>query len=44
MKIVVRNVFKKFKNIYVLQDINLEFTEGKIYGLIGRNGSGKVFF
>lgn len=41
MKIVVKNVFKKFKKIYVLQDVNLEFTEGKIYGLIGRNGSGK---
>lgn len=41
MKISVKNVSKKFKKVYVLQDVNLEFVEGKIYGLIGRNGSGK---
>ncbi len=41
MKIEVKNVSKKFKKNYVLKDVNLEFEEGKIYGLIGRNGSGK---
>lgn len=44
MKIEVKNVSKEFKKIYVLKDINLEFEEGKIYGLIGRNGSGKSVF
>ena len=45
MKIEVKNASKKFKNVTILQDLNLEFSEGKIYGLIGRNGSGKsVFF
>lgn len=42
MKIEVNNVTKKFKNIEVLKDINVTFESGKIYGLIGRNGSGKT--
>lgn len=41
MKIEVKNVSKKFKDITVLQNINMEFQNGKIYGLVGRNGSGK---
>lgn len=42
MKIEVKNVSKKFGDNYVLKDINLTFEEGKIYGLVGRNGSGKT--
>ena len=41
MKIEVKNVSKKFKNNYVLKDVTLDFESGKIYGLSGRNGSGK---
>lgn len=41
MKISLRNVSKKFQKNIVLQNINLDFEEGKIYGLMGRNGSGK---
>lgn len=41
MKIEVKNVSKKFKDIEVLKNVNLSFENGKIYGLIGRNGSGK---
>lgn len=41
MKIRLINVSKEFKKIYVLKNVNLEFDEGKIYGFIGRNGSGK---
>lgn len=41
MKIEIKNVTKKFKNNIVLNDINLTFESGHIYGLIGRNGSGK---
>lgn len=44
MKIKVENLCKEFKGISVLSDINLEFESGKIYGLIGRNGSGKSVF
>ena len=41
MKIEVKNVSKSFKNENVLNDVNLEFRSGKIYGLVGYNGSGK---
>ena len=41
MKLEVRNVSKKFKDVEVLKDVNITFDSGKIYGFIGRNGSGK---
>lgn len=44
MKIEVKNVSKKFKNNYVFKNVNLSFEEGRIYGLSGRNGSGKSVF
>lgn len=44
MKIEVKNLEKKFKNNTILSDVNLEFTSGHIYGLAGRNGSGKSVF
>ncbi|MED4941957.1 ABC transporter ATP-binding protein [Heyndrickxia coagulans] len=36
------NVSKKFKNNMVLKNITYSFEEGKIYGLFGKNGSGKT--
>ena len=42
MKLEVKNVTKEFKKIPVLKNINMSFESGKIYGLIGRNGSGKT--
>lgn len=36
-----RNVGFKISNKTILNQINLEFKSGKIYGLIGHNGSGK---
>lgn len=45
MKLEIKNVSKKFGENVVIDDVSLTFTEGKIYGFIGRNGSGKsVFF
>lgn len=44
MKIEIKNVSKKFKNNLVLDKVNLTFTTGHIYGLKGRNGSGKSVF
>ena len=41
MKIELKNVSKKYKDVTVLSDINVVFESGKIYGFIGRNGSGK---
>ena len=44
MKLVVKNLKKKFEKKEVLNDINFEFQKGKIYGLLGRNGAGKTTF
>lgn len=44
MKLVVKNLKKKFEKKEVLKDINFEFEKGKIYGLLGRNGAGKTTF
>ncbi len=41
MKIKLENVSKSFGKIKVLTDVNIKFSSGKIYGLYGRNGSGK---
>lgn len=42
MKISVKDVSREIKSNIVLNDINLEFESGKIYGLCGHNGSGKT--
>lgn len=41
MKIEIKNVSKVFGNNEIVKDVNLTFEGGKIYGLVGRNGSGK---
>ncbi len=40
--ITVENVSKSYKDKCVLQDVSLELKQGMIYGLVGRNGSGKT--
>lgn len=42
MKIEVKNLYKSFKDIVVLENINLQMQEGQIYGIVGKNGSGKT--
>lgn len=37
-----KEVGKAFKNEQVLKDVNFELEKGKIYGFVGRNGSGKT--
>lgn len=44
MEIKCVNLGKKFKNEVILENINLTLKGGNIYGLIGRNGSGKTVF
>lgn len=44
MKIEIKNVSKKFKKNVVLNNVNASFESGYIYGLSGRNGSGKSVF
>ena len=41
MKIEINNYSKTLGNEEILKNINLSFTSGKIYGIVGRNGSGK---
>jgi len=36
-----KNLYKKFDNKQVLDDINLTIPKGKIIGLLGKNGTGK---
>lgn len=42
MKIEIRDYVKKIKKNTILNHINYEFFSGNIYGLYGRNGSGKT--
>ena len=44
MKLAIKNLTKSYGEKEVLKDINFTFEEGKIYGLIGRNGAGKTTF
>ena len=42
MKLLVKDIQKKYSELEVLKDCSYEFESGKIYGLLGRNGSGKT--
>lgn len=44
MKFVIDHFSKHFESKEVLRDITFTFEEGKIYGLLGRNGAGKTTF
>ena len=41
-RIEVNHVFKSFKEKEVLKDVSLTCESGKIYGIVGHNGSGKT--
>ena len=38
----VHNIEKRYKNISILKNLNMTIKKGAIYGLIGKNGSGKT--
>ena len=42
MKFIIEHLAKRFEHKEVLKDIDFTFEEGKIYGLLGRNGAGKT--
>lgn len=42
--ISANNVTLRIGKRALFEDVNIKFTEGNCYGLIGANGSGKVYF
>ena len=40
--IVLDGVSKSFRSVEVLKPLSIEFEEGLIHGIVGRNGSGKT--
>ena len=44
MRLIIEDLTKKYGDNLVLNDISFSFESGKIYGLVGRNGSGKSVF
>ena len=44
MEFIIEHLSKNFEKKEVLRDIDFTFEEGKIYGLLGRNGAGKTTF
>lgn len=40
----VRNLSKIFSDKKLFENVNLKFTEGNTYGIIGANGAGKSTF
>ena len=40
--IEIKNLYKSYGKTEVLKNINLNLEENKIYGLLGRNGTGKT--
>ena len=40
--ISIQNLTLNYGNHTVLQHINIEFGEGKVYGIVGKNGAGKT--
>ena len=42
-RLTVKHITKSFKNEKILEDVNLDFSGGHIYGIIGKNGTGKSY-
>mgnify|MGYP000458940606 CR=1 FL=1 len=42
--ITVSNVSVQFGKRVLFNDVNLKFTSGNCYGIIGANGAGKIYF
>ena len=40
--VTVEHASKRFKEVKALDDVTLSFEQGRIHGIIGRNGSGKT--
>ena len=38
----IYNLSKRYGELEVLDGVNLDFHQGKVYGLVGENGAGKT--
>lgn len=43
-RLILENVSKKIGKRTILDEINIEFYEGRVYGIVGENGAGKTIF
>lgn len=43
-KLEIQHLSKEIDGISLLDDINMQMVQGKIYGIVGKNGSGKTMF
>ena len=44
MKLLVKNISKHIGKKEILKDISIELESGKVYGFVGKNGSGTLRF
>ena len=42
MRLIISNLHKSYKDKTVLNGVDFEFEQGKIYCILGRNGAGKT--
>ncbi len=42
MKLTVKNVTKRIRGKVILDDVSMHLFDGNVYGIVGRNGSGKT--
>ena len=43
-RIEVKNLSKTIEDVNIIKNVTLDLQEGKIYGFVGKNGSGKTMF
>ena len=39
-----KNVTKQFETVTAVKDVSFELKEGKVLGIVGRNGSRKIYY
>ncbi len=42
MELIVKNVTKRIREKMILDDVSMHLSGGNVYGIVGRNGSGKT--
>ena len=42
MRLIIRNIHKKYDNINVIDDASYTFESGRVYGITGKKGAGKT--